>query len=122
MTAFGLSCIAVPWMYPAEINTQRMRIAGSGIATATNWITNYAVVLITPIGIANIAWKYYIVYAVLKAAFVPVVQIFYVETARKSMEDIDRLFEGQSSDLPTLDSDSVREEDKGVSVAHVNDA
>lgn len=43
MTAFGLSWIVVPWMYPAEINTQRMRIAGSGIATATNWITNYAV-------------------------------------------------------------------------------
>lgn len=122
MTAFGLSWIAVPWMYPAEINTQRMRIAGSGIATATNWITNYAVVLITPIGIANIAWRYYILYAVLNAAFVPVVQFFYVETARKSLEDIDRLFEGQSSDLPTFNSDSVREEPKEVSVAHVNDA
>lgn len=123
MTAFGLSWIAVPWMYPAEINTQRMRIAGSGIATATNWITNYAVVLITPIGIANIAWRYYILYAALNAAFVPVVQFFYVETARKRLEDIDRLFEGQSTDLPTPNnSDSGHEEDEKSTVAHINEA
>jgi sugar porter (SP) family MFS transporter len=35
-TTFGLSWIAVPWLYPAEVNTQQMRIAGAGIATATN--------------------------------------------------------------------------------------
>lgn len=122
MMAFGLSWIAVPWMFPAEINTHRMRIAGSGIATATNWITNYAVVLITPIGVANIAWRYYILYAALNAAFVPVVQFFYVETARKSLEDIDHLFEGQSPDLPTPNSDSGHKEDEKSIVAHVNEA
>lgn len=122
MTAFGLSWIAVPWMYPAEINTQRMRIAGAGIATATNWITNYAVVLITPIGIANIGWRYYILYAVLNAAFVPIVQIFYVETAGKSLEDIDRLFEGVPADSPASHNNSGSEEEKEVSVAHVDDA
>lgn len=122
MTAFGLSWIAVPWMYPAEINTQRMRIAGAGIATATNWITNYAVVLITPIGIANIGWRYYILYAVLNASFVPIVQLFYVETAGKSLEDIDRLFEGDSTDTPASNSGSGYDEDKDLSIAHVDDA
>lgn len=122
MTAFSLSWIAVPWMYPAEVNTQRMRIAGAGIATATNWISNYAVVLITPIGINNLGWKYYILYAVLNAAFVPIVQFFYVETAGLSLEDIDRLFEGLSSDLPANSSALGQEGDKEVSVAHINDA
>ena len=41
-TTFGLTWIAVPWMYPAEVNTQQWRNRGAGIATATNWICNYA--------------------------------------------------------------------------------
>lgn len=92
-TTFGLSWIAVPWMYPAEVNTQRMRIAGAGIATATNWINNYVVVLVTPVGISNIGWRYYLVYAVLNAVFAPVVYFFYVETAKLTLEEIDALFE-----------------------------
>ncbi|KAL7757110.1 hypothetical protein ACKLNR_014103 [Fusarium oxysporum f. sp. zingiberi] len=96
-TTFGLSWIAVPWLYPAEVNTQQMRIVGAGIATATNWISNYVVVLVTPVGINNIQWKYYLIYAVLNAAFVVVVQIFYVETAKLSLEEIDNLFERGST-------------------------
>ncbi|KAJ6073400.1 hexose carrier protein [Penicillium canescens] len=107
-TTFGLSWIAVPWMYPAEVNTQRMRIAGAGIATATNWINNYIVVLVTPIGISNISWKYYLIYAVLNAVFVPIVGYFYVETAGLSLEQIDSLFESKYSE-ESRPTDSVSE-------------
>ncbi|KAL8866042.1 MAG: hypothetical protein Q9198_009061 [Flavoplaca austrocitrina] len=96
-TTFGLSWIAVPWMYPAEVNTQQWRNRGAGIATCTNWICNYAVVLVTPVGIDTIGWRYYIVYAVLNFAFVPIVQIFYEETAKLSLEGIDALFEAKYS-------------------------
>jgi sugar porter (SP) family MFS transporter len=75
-TAFGTTWIAVPWMYPAEVNTQRMRISGAGIATATNWICNYVVVLVTPIAVQNITWRYYIIYAVLNLTFAPIVKLF----------------------------------------------
>lgn len=92
-TTFGLTWIAVPWMYPAEVNTQQWRNRGAGIATATNWICNYAVVLVTPLGIANIAWRYYILYAVLNMVFVPIIHFFYEETAKLSLEQIDELFE-----------------------------
>ncbi|KAI5276016.1 hexose carrier protein [Aureobasidium subglaciale] len=92
-TAFGTTWIAVPWMYPAEVNTQRMRIAGAGIATATNWICNYAVVLVTPVAVQNIKWKFYIIFAALNFGFAPVVKIFYVETKNLTLEQIDSLFE-----------------------------
>ncbi|KAJ5110130.1 general substrate transporter [Penicillium argentinense] len=108
-TTFGLSWIAVPWMYPAEINTQRMRIAGAGIATATNWINNYIVVLVTPIGISNIGWKYYLIYAVLNAVFVPVLGYFYVETAGLSLEQIDTMFESKYA-IESLPIDSTFEQ------------
>ncbi|PVH71344.1 general substrate transporter [Cadophora sp. DSE1049] len=92
-TTFGLSWIAVPWLYPAEVNTQRMRNAGAAVATATNWINNYIVVLVTPVGISTIAWRYYLIYAAMNFAFFPIVWYFYVETAKLSLEEIDTLFE-----------------------------
>ncbi|KAJ4157137.1 hypothetical protein NW754_008779 [Fusarium falciforme] len=119
-TTFGLSWIAVPWLYPAEVNTQQMRIAGAGIATATNWISNYVVVLVTPVGISNIQWRYYLIYAVLNAAFVIIVQVFYVETAKLSLEEIDNLFEG----CVAFDAEEARNEgaEKDPRVVHVDDS
>ncbi|KAJ4136571.1 hypothetical protein NW768_004188 [Fusarium equiseti] len=99
-----------------EVNTQQMRIAGAGIATATNWISNYAVVLVTPVGISNIQWIYYLIYAVLNAAFVVVVQVLYVETAKLSLEEIDSLFERGG----TFDAEEARAE-KGPEVVHVDE-
>ncbi|KAF4549236.1 Sugar (and other) transporter-like protein 41 [Elsinoe fawcettii] len=95
-TVFGLTWIAVPWIYPAEVNTQRMRIAGASIATATNWICNYAVVLVTPVGVENLRWGYYVLLAALNVIFVPVVYFFYVETKNISLEQMDAIFEGKS--------------------------
>ena len=92
-TVFALTWIAVPWLYPAEINTQRLRIAGSGIATATNWISNYVVVLVTPVGIESITWRYYTIYAVLNAAFALITQTFYKETAGLTLEQVDSIFD-----------------------------
>jgi hypothetical protein len=114
-TVFGMSWIAIPWMYPAEINTQPWRNRGAGLATATNWICNYAVVLVTPIGIENIDWRYYIIYVVLNFSFVPVLSL-YVETAGLSLDEIDKIFEGQTYSAPLDVSEggatSDNEEDK----------
>ena len=35
-----------------------MRTKGAALATATDWITNFAIVEITPIGIQSIGWKF----------------------------------------------------------------
>lgn len=50
------------------------------------------VVEITPIGIQNLRWRFYILWTLLNLAFVPIVYIFYPETAGRSLEDLDRLF------------------------------
>lgn len=92
-TTFGLSWWMVPWLYPAEINSLQYRNTGAAVATATNWIFNYVVVLITPTGIGNIAYRYYIIYAVMNFSFMPIVYYFYEETVGLSLEEIDELFE-----------------------------
>jgi MFS family permease len=51
---YGMSLLSIPYMYPAETNSQRMRNIGTSIATAVNWICVYIVVLVTPTAINNI--------------------------------------------------------------------
>ncbi|KAJ3529024.1 hypothetical protein NM208_g9945 [Fusarium decemcellulare] len=90
---YGMSLLSIPYMYPAEINSQRMRNIGTSIATAVNWTFVYVVVVITPTAIENIGWKYYLIYAIFNFCFVPIIWRWYVETANLSLEQVDRLFE-----------------------------
>lgn len=90
---YGLSYLSIPWLYPAEINSQRMRNTGTSISTCTNWLFVYVVVLITPIGIQNLGWRFYLIFGFFNAAFLPAVWFFYLETAGLTLEQIDRVFE-----------------------------
>ncbi|KAF2158814.1 hypothetical protein M409DRAFT_71445 [Zasmidium cellare ATCC 36951] len=85
-TAYGLSFLSIPFIYPAEINSQRMRNTGTSWSTMTNWALAYLVISVTPVGIQNIGWKYYLIYAITNAVFVPLVYFFYVETKKPSLE------------------------------------
>ncbi|KAG6852890.1 hypothetical protein C0991_008340 [Blastosporella zonata] len=105
----------VPWLYPTEINSLSMRTKGVALGTASNWyddlspamrgaetswfnrISNYIVVQITPTGIANLGWKFYLIWMVFNAAFVPLVWLVYPETANRHLEDIDKLYRENSS-------------------------
>jgi hypothetical protein len=62
----------VPWLYPVEINSLAMRTKGAALATGSNWISNYIVVQITPSGIQNLGWRFYIIWIAFNAVFVPV--------------------------------------------------
>ena len=78
--SFGIGMLGVPWLYPTEINSLPMRAKGAAVATATNWITNFVIVEITPIGIQNLGWQFYIVWTVFNAFFLPVIYFIYPET------------------------------------------
>ncbi|RMZ90064.1 hypothetical protein DV736_g2701, partial [Chaetothyriales sp. CBS 134916] len=89
---FGIGMQGVPWLYPTEINSLAMRTKGAAAGTATNWIFNFMVVEITPIGIQNLQWKFYIIWTIFNASFVPLTYFFYPETAGRSLEDIEDYF------------------------------
>jgi len=90
--SFGSGVLGVPWLYPTEVNALAFRAKGSSLAMATNWICNYMVAQITPPGIENLGYKFWIIWAVICASFVPTTYFFYPETANRSLEDIDRFF------------------------------
>lgn len=58
--------------------------------------TNIEQVKITPIAVANIGWRIFVVFAVLNAAFIPMVYCFYPETKGLELEDIPLLFPKKS--------------------------
>lgn len=90
---FGMGLLPVPWIYPTEINSLESRTLGVALSVATNWIMNFMVAEVTPVGIENLRWRFWIIWAVICAVFVPIVYLFYPETANRSLEDIDRFFE-----------------------------
>ncbi|KAK4636107.1 MFS-type transporter oryC [Fulvia fulva] len=89
---FGIGFQGVPWLFPAEINSFSMRSKGAALGTATNWISNFMVVEITPIGIRTLRWKFYIIWTTFNFSFVPIVYFLYPETAGRTLEDIDMYF------------------------------
>lgn len=72
-----------------------MRTKGASLAMSTNWICNYAVVQATLPGIQNLGYKFWIIWAVICFAFIPITYFLYPETANRTLEDIDRFFETQ---------------------------
>ncbi|KAL3476070.1 general substrate transporter [Aspergillus californicus] len=90
---YGMSLLSIPYIYPSEINSQKMRNIGASFATTINWLFVYVVVVATPVGIESIGWRYYMLYAIFNFLFIPIIWYFYVETANLSLEQVDRLFE-----------------------------
>ena len=90
---FGAGWQGVSWLYPTEINSTRYRISGMSYGVATNWLINFAVVFVTPLGIARLGPKFYIIWTLLNGFIIPIIWLFYPETAGRSLEDIDRIFE-----------------------------
>ncbi|KAK4497377.1 hypothetical protein PRZ48_011828 [Zasmidium cellare] len=105
--SFGIGMLGVPWLYPTEINSLPMRTKGAAVATATNWITNFVIVEITPIGIQSLGWRFWIVWTVFNAAFLPVIYFFYPETANRSLEDLDLYYRTNPSLIVTKDPDAI---------------
>ncbi|EMT66569.1 Sugar transporter STL1 [Fusarium odoratissimum] len=86
-------------------------------------ITNFIVVEITPIGIQNLGWRFWIVWTVTNALFLPVIYFLYPETckfsassnmskaylfpANRKLEDMDDYFRENPSVMVIRDNDAI---------------
>lgn len=127
-----------------------MRTKGAALGTATNWIFNFMgradcnrdagaqlmqaiVVEVTPPGIENLQWRFYIIWTVFNFAFIPTgmlqiaapkilsnftVFFFYPETAGRTLEDIDRFFAGHCPLLVFKDKEAIAEKRPDRFVEH----
>ncbi|KAJ5404187.1 hypothetical protein N7509_004058 [Penicillium cosmopolitanum] len=89
----GIGYLPVPWFYPSEITTTRIRARGQAFAGFVNWMCVFIVVQVTPTAIDNISWRTFIIFACFCAAWIPMVYFFFPETKGLELEDVDHLFE-----------------------------
>ncbi|KAJ5777642.1 Hexose transporter [Penicillium odoratum] len=83
----------VSWTYPPELFPLRLRGKGVALATSGNWAFNTALGLFTPSAFTNIAWKTYILFGVFNAAMLIHVFFVFPETAGKTLEETETMFE-----------------------------
>lgn len=92
-TWFSVGYLGMTWLYPAEVTPLRVRAPANALSTASNWVFNFMVVMATGPMFANIGWGTYAFFAAINAVVIlPSVYLFFPETKRYSLEDLDIIF------------------------------
>lgn len=102
LTCFPIGLFLVPFMYAAEISPLQTRAKVAAMSASANWLFNFLIAEVTPIAFANIAWKYYLVYACISAFACAVFFFFFPETKGRSLEEIDEIFTQSKSIFDTV--------------------
>ncbi|BFZ63691.1 hypothetical protein YB2330_004823 [Saitoella coloradoensis] len=90
---YALTWAPTAWIYAPEVFPLSHRANGMGLAAAGNWVMNFALAFYVPPAFANIGWKTFMVFGVLCMVMFVHIFLMFPETAQKSLEEIDALFE-----------------------------
>ena len=90
--SFSATCGPLSWIIPAEIFDTRTRSKGVSIATMISFAFNTMIGQVTGIAIANIGWKYYLVFVVCNFTNAIFFWAFLPETAKRPLEEMNYLF------------------------------
>ncbi|KAI0108854.1 MFS general substrate transporter [Nemania sp. FL0031] len=116
IASFGWSWLSVAWVLGPELVPVRYRHVGGALNALSNWTFVFVTVKIGPIGLANLGWRFYIIFIVFTILQFPIVYFFIPETKGLSLEDIDVLFVksldheqtlGKHEDLETKEIETV---------------
>ncbi|KAJ5917241.1 hypothetical protein N7466_010795 [Penicillium verhagenii] len=89
---FTVGFSGLTFLYATEVAPLQLRAAISAVSTTAVWMFNFLLAEVTPVGFDTISWRYYIIFAVLNAAIVPIVYFCFPETNGRSLEEIDEIF------------------------------
>jgi hypothetical protein len=111
LDCYVLGFLPVSWSYSAEIQPLRVRNKATAVGVISHWvcfqldklhsglhsadpkqISNFVVVLVTPIGFSNIGGNFFWIWAIVCSLFVPIAYLFGVETSGRTLEQVDQLF------------------------------
>ncbi|PLB37502.1 sugar porter family MFS transporter [Aspergillus candidus] len=90
---YGLTWAPTAWVYCSEVFPLKYRAKGVGLSAAGNWIFNFALAYFVAPAFTNIQWKTYIIFGVFCTVMTFHVYFLYPETARKTLEEVDEMFD-----------------------------
>ncbi|KDR69748.1 hypothetical protein GALMADRAFT_907602 [Galerina marginata CBS 339.88] len=90
--AYGISFGPIGWVLPSEVFPLSMRSKGVALSTASNWINNFFIGLLTPVFVDfSASITFFIFASACTAAYIWATN-FVPETANVSLEEVDKLF------------------------------
>lgn len=124
------------WIIPAEIFNTATRSKGVSLATMVSFAFNTMIGQITPIALAAVGWRYYLLFIVCDIGNALFFYLFCPETKGLSLEAMDDLFTNSAWLVPgshwkprlEIDPEALAEKKEGLEVekggigAHVEEA
>ncbi|CAG9973773.1 unnamed protein product [Clonostachys byssicola] len=98
---FAMSYGPLGWTLPAEVFPSYNRAKGVGCAVAVNWLANFVIGVIVPEMLIQLGWGTYLFFGCFCIAAATFAYFVILETARKSLEEITEMFEGESLSAET---------------------
>ena len=97
-TFFPVGFLGLSFLYASEISPLNVRTYITSVSTGTVWMSNFVVAEMTPAVLADIAGRYYILYAAINLfLIVPTVYFFFPETNQRTLEEMDEIFRKSSN-------------------------
>lgn len=93
VASFACSMGPVSWVYPPELFPLRVRGKAVSLSTSANWAFNFALSYFVPIAFVNIKWKVYILFGVFLATMTIHIFFSFPETAGKTLEEVEDMFD-----------------------------
>lgn len=98
---YGFTWAPAAWIYASEVFPLKYRAKGVGLSAAGNWIFNFALAYFVAPAFTNIQWKTYIIFGVFCTVMTIHVFFLYPETAERSLEEIDLVFDSDAKPWQT---------------------
>ncbi|KAJ7643950.1 MFS sugar transporter-like protein [Roridomyces roridus] len=112
--AYSFGWTPLLYVYPPEVLNYAMRANGMGVLQIALNGTALMAVFAFPFALQNIGWKIYLINAAWDALEVPFVWYYWVETAGKTLEEIDELLDGDKhSTAPDLEKVQIYDDKVG---------
>ncbi|KAF9230233.1 hypothetical protein BU15DRAFT_69372, partial [Melanogaster broomeanus] len=80
------------WVIINHDSALRVRAKAVSLATATNWVFNFALAWAVPPALTSIAWKTYFIFATFNFAAAIHFTLCYPETAQRTLEEVEEVF------------------------------
>ncbi|KAJ5101876.1 hypothetical protein NUU61_004098 [Penicillium alfredii] len=96
--AYNFSWGPLPWPCTSEIFPTRIREPGVAFGVGSQWLFNFVWSFSTPYINAGIGWGTFLLFGVLDLLILAFTGLFLKETAGKSLEEINELFDGVDVD------------------------
>jgi sugar porter (SP) family MFS transporter len=106
--------------YPVEILPFSLRAKGLAVNLTTVFGAGFFNQFCNPIALEAIAWKFYFVYIGALAAMIPTIYFLFPETKGRTLEDIAKVFDGDTADSEGFGQTFVDADLREKSVVNVN--